>query len=181
MLDTGGMHGRSHVLLQAGLLLALAGVCAVISNATAGASRHLPWSGRPAASGAQVPPAPGAADPAQPVREASPEDAWALYRSGAPFLDARRSAAYAEGHVAGAWSLPVWEDAIEARITAFEALAKPASTSPLVIYCDGGDCADSRLLADRLIPLGYRNLRLYMAGYPDWARQGRPVRKGAQR
>ena len=76
MLDTGGMHGRSHVLLQAGLLLALAGVCAVISNATAGASRHLPWSGRPAASGAQVPPAPGAADPAQPVREASPEDAW---------------------------------------------------------------------------------------------------------
>ena len=55
------------------------------------------------------------------------------------------------------------------------------SKQGMVIYCDGGDCADSRLLADRLIPLGYRNLRLYMAGYPDWTRQGRPVRKGAQR
>ena len=47
---------------------------------------------------------------------------------------------------------------------------------PLVPWVGG-----KRRLADRLIPLGYRNLRLYMAGYPDWTRQGRPVRKGAQR
>jgi rhodanese-related sulfurtransferase len=119
-------------------------------------------------------------DPAQPIREITREDAWALFRAKVPFLDARRSADYAAGHIAGAWNVAVWEAAADAQITEFEATARPGSTTPLVIYCGGGECEDSHLLASRLTPLGYRNLLIYREGYPDWTRQGHPTQPGDQ-
>jgi rhodanese-related sulfurtransferase len=135
---------------------------------------------RPAATTPPANPARFAADPAQPIREITPEDAWALFRAKTPFLDARRSTEYAQGHIAGAWNASVWESTVEAQVTEFEAAVKPGTTSPLVLYCDGGDCEDSHLLASRLTPLGYRNLLIYRAGYPDWVNHGRPTEKGVR-
>jgi rhodanese-related sulfurtransferase len=65
-----------------------------------------------------------------------------------------------------------------ARITEFEARATPAPRAPIVIYCSGGGCEDSHLLAKRLIELGYRNLLIYLDGFPDWTGKGRPVVPG---
>jgi rhodanese-related sulfurtransferase len=193
MLDTRWMRWFSAPLTQTGLLLLLAGLCALLSNTMADPSRHLGWRDQPAATVSTIPtaavsvpqppaqsamPARFTADPAQPIREISPADAWALYRAKAPFLDARRSSEYAEGHIAGAWNVSVWESAVEAQITQFEAAVKPSSITPLVLYCSGGECEDSHLLASRLTPLGYRNLFVYRAGYPDWVQQGRPTGKG---
>ena len=118
--------------------------------------------------------------PDQVIRELSSEDAWAAYRQRVPFLDARRSAEYQDGHVAGAWSVPVWEADAAARITEFEARANPAPASPIVVYCSGGDCEDSRLLAQRLVQLGYRNLLIYRDGFPDWVQRGRPQAQGSR-
>jgi rhodanese-related sulfurtransferase len=112
------------------------------------------------------------------IRDLSPQDAWEAFQLHIPFLDARRSADYQAGHVAGAWSVPIWEADADARITDFEARAKPAAKSPLVLYCAGGDCQDSRVLADKLVGLGYRNLFIYRDGFPDWARRGRPQQRG---
>lgn len=185
------MLGPSSSRTQAGLLLALAVLCAVVSNRTAGPSRRLAWQGQPPGSPAsitQTPPPPAMApppptafvqpDPAQPIRDIPPEAAWKLYQAKTPFLDARRRTEYQSGHIAGAWNASVWEDDLEARLTEFEALAQPDSSAPLVLYCSGGDCEDSHLLATKLTSLGYRNLLIYRAGYPDWSTQGRPVRKG---
>jgi rhodanese-related sulfurtransferase len=69
---------------------------------------------------------------------------------------------------------------VEARITEFEARARPALADPVVLYCSGGDCEDSRLLAGKLVALGYRNLLIYRDGFPDWAAQGRPQQQGAR-
>ena len=172
------MRAPSSSWLQAGLLLGLAGLCALIANATAGPARRLAWLGRPQVEAA---PAPAATpDPSQPVREVSSGEAWDLYQAKAPFLDARRRDAYLAGHVAGAWNACVWESDLDARLTEFEARANPRSTDPLVLYCSGGDCEDSRLLADKLVAMGYRDLRLYRDGFPDWTRLGRPVGKGEQ-
>ena len=139
---------------------------------------------KPTATGRPLTPlvksAPFPVDPAQPIREISPEEVWTCFQARLPFLDARRSTEYAEGHIAGAWNVSVWESTVEAQITEFEAAAKPASTAPLVLYCSGGDCEDSRLLAARLTPLGYRNLLIYRAGFPDWAQHGRPTHSGMQ-
>jgi rhodanese-related sulfurtransferase len=116
----------------------------------------------------------------QPVREITGDDAWAAHQRRIPFLDARRTSEYLEGHVAGAWSVPVWEADAAARITEFEARANPAPAAPIVLYCSGGDCHDSRILAQRLVQLGYRNLLIYTDGWPDWIQHGRPRAQGAR-
>lgn len=119
-------------------------------------------------------------DPAAVTREISSADALAAFQLHAPFLDARRSAEFAEAHVAGAWSAPVWESTVDARITEFEARANPSPKAPIVLYCGGGGCADSHLLARKLEALGYRNLLVYRDGFPDWQAQARPIAKGAR-
>ncbi len=126
-------------------------------------------------------PAAFALRPGQSVREIGSEEAAEARKAGIPFLDSRRSAEYELGHIAGAWSLPVWESTLEDRLTEFEAKANPLAEAPLVLYCSGGSCEDSHLLASRLFSLGYRNLLIYLDGYPDWASKGRPTAKGSAR
>ena len=126
------------------------------------------------------PPPPFPPDPANPVREVSSPEALKAFQAKVPFLDARRSGDYEQGHVAGAWCMPVWEADVDTRITVFEATAKLTSKDPIVLYCSGGDCEDSHMLAAKFLKLGYRNLLIYRAGFPDWQEQGRPARQGAQ-
>ena len=117
-------------------------------------------------------------DPASVVRELSSQEALEAFALHLPFLDARRTADFEEGHVPGAWSVPVWEAQPEARLTAFEAKANPGSRDPIILYCSGGGCEDAHLLANQLVALGYRNLLIYAGGFPDWTAQSRPVAKG---
>ena len=121
----------------------------------------------------RFPPAPDAV-----VQEIASRDAWDAFRLKLPFLDARRSEDYLAGHLPGSWSVPVWEADVADRITEFEARVRPAPRDPIVIYCSGGDCEDSRLLARKLVELGYRHLLIYRDGFPDWAAQRRPVSRG---
>ncbi|MDR3672351.1 MAG: rhodanese-like domain-containing protein [Holophaga sp.] len=121
-----------------------------------------------------------APSPQEVIREISSPAAWDAFQLKIPFLDARRSEEFAAGHVPGAWSIPIWEANAAARITEFEARANPQSSAPIAIYCSGGDCADSKLLAKRLVDLGYRNLLIYRDGFPDWLQRGRPKEQGAR-
>ncbi len=112
-----------------------------------------------------------------PQAELPSEDALWLHAHGALFLDARRSAAYAQGHIPGARCLPAWEDGLAEKVEQL-ALFTPDLKAPVVVYCSGGDCQDSHLLAQKLWLAGFRNLRIYTDGYPDWEAKGRPVTKG---
>jgi rhodanese-related sulfurtransferase len=76
--------------------------------------------------------------------------------------------------------VPIWEQDAPARITEFEARVNPSPQAPIVAYCSGGDCEDSRLLARKLVELGYRNLFIYRDGFPDWVQRGRPQTRGAR-
>ena len=105
----------------------------------------------------------------------SDEARW-LQLHGALTLDARRSDVYAAGHLPGARSLPVWEDGLAAKIAALKA----DPLLPVAIYCAGGDCEDSHLLAQKLWLAGYRNLRIYAGGFPDWEARGWPTHRGEQ-
>lgn len=110
--------------------------------------------------------------------EITPADVELLYGRKALFLDARRSSVYAEGHIAGARSLPVWESDIEARVKALyeEGLDQRA---PIVVYCSGGDCEDSHMLAEKLYMVGFDNILIYKDGFPDWQKRGLPINRGA--
>jgi rhodanese-related sulfurtransferase len=146
------------------------------------ASRSAPPS-RSTSSGAAPNQAPSPAKPAEaavsnPIREISGQEAWVSFQSGVPFLDARRRAEFAEGHIAGAWCTPVWEADLPERLIAFKAARQPGPDDPIVIYCSGGDCQDSHLLAAKLLNEGYGHLLIYRDGFPDWMAQKRPVEKG---
>ena len=115
-----------------------------------------------------------------PIREISSGEAWEAFKSGVPFLDARRRAEFAEGHVAGAWCAPVWESDLDERLISFKAARRPGPEDAIVIYCSGGECRDSHLLASRLVQEGYYHLLIYRDGFPDWVKQGRPLERGAR-
>jgi rhodanese-related sulfurtransferase len=109
--------------------------------------------------------------------EIGTDDADQLFREKRLFLDARRSAVYADGHVPGARSFPIWESDIGDRVKAFyeEGLDQNA---PIVIYCSGGDCEDSHMLAEKLYMVGFNNLLVYKDGFPGWQKRGLPAVKG---
>lgn len=129
-----------------------------------------------AAKAAEPPPAPPPAA-TSPIREITGSEAWVAFQAKAPFLDARRSAEYTEGHIAGAWCAPVWEADLDDRLITFKAARRPGPEDAIVIYCSGGDCRDSHLLAAKLLNEGYFHLLIYRDGYPGWVAQGHPIDK----
>ncbi|MBK6407093.1 MAG: rhodanese-like domain-containing protein [Holophagales bacterium] len=136
-----------------------------------------------------VPPDPGSQSPSaellgrfpvhgQPFVEITGEAAAWLHARGALFLDARRSKDFAEGHVAGARSFPVWEsEVVRERVGELVAQGRDPSL-PVVLYCSGGDCEDSHMLAQTLFGAGFENLLVYRDGFPDWVKRGGAARTG---
>jgi rhodanese-related sulfurtransferase len=104
------------------------------------------------------------------------EAVW-LHAHGAVFLDARRTAMYIEGHLPGAKSFSAWEDGLPEKVDQLSLFTADLKL-PVVIYCSGGDCHDSHLVAQKLWLAGFRNVRIYTDGYPDWEARNRPVTKG---
>jgi rhodanese-related sulfurtransferase len=114
----------------------------------------------------------------RPFVEITGDAAGWLHARGALFLDARRSKDYASGHVAGARSFPVWEsELVRERIEALVAEGRDGA-QPVVLYCSGGDCEDSHMLAQMLFGAGFENLLVYRDGFPDWAKRGGAVATG---
>jgi rhodanese-related sulfurtransferase len=188
-------------------LVVFAAACAFLSNLLASTDRKLAWVGSyPRALEVGAPSAPATAAPSNAPAptvpaarstavaavdsgkvfaphpdkasvEVSPDDVLLLFGRKALFLDARRSSVYAEGHIAGARSMPVWESDVDARVKALfeEGLDQQA---PIVIYCSGGNCEDSHMLAEKLYMVGFDNLLIYKDGFPDWEKRGQPISKG---
>ncbi|MDX1583677.1 MAG: rhodanese-like domain-containing protein [Thermoanaerobaculia bacterium] len=116
--------------------------------------------------------------PDVPAEDIHTEDAKWLWDQGALFLDARRTSIYQQGHIPGARPFAIWEADIEKKV-------KDLSTEgldpdiPIVIYCSGGECEDSHLLAQKLWGMFFNNLLVYHEGFPGWKDAGYPVDRGA--
>ncbi len=158
------------------------------------APTRLPFKEDPPHPGPTPPPAPKAAVPTQaseaktsssspadllrrfpphhkPYVEISGDDVAWLFARGALVLDARRTKDFEGGHIAGAKSFSVWESDIDARVTALVGEGRDGSI-PVVLYCSGGDCEDSHMLAQKLFGAGFENLLVYPGGWPDWQKRG---------
>ena len=199
---------RSRFLPEAVLFLFVAVVLAAAANALAGSERKLRWVGSydlPASAAADRPatktssPSAGAA-PAQTGGTAAaastgaetfpphPDKAWleisgdeaaALHAGNtAPFLDARRTNVYQQGHIAGARPFSVWESDVDDKVQAFFQEGRDQS-QPVVVYCSGGDCEDSHTLAQKLYFVGFDNVLVYKDGFPDWQKRNLPIHTGA--
>src|SRR6266545_3751576 len=201
------MNWRRH-FVEAATLIVAAVVCALVSNAAASRERKLvvvstlASGGQRAASGLKpaptpsIPPPPGAApttDNRQPVTTLTttrqPEKAYVelhgddvawLHSKGVLFLDARRTSVFEQGHVPGARPYSVWEADIDEKVNKLYAeRSDPRDQNlPIVVYCSGGDCEDSHMLAQKLWGIQFNNVYVYKDGFPDWQKRGLPIHTG---
>jgi len=109
--------------------------------------------------------------PDKPYVEISGDDAAWLVARGVLVVDARRTKDYEQGHVAGARNISPWEGDADAKITALVNEGRDGAI-PVVLYCSGGDCEDSHMLATRIYGGGFNNLLVYRDGWPDWVKRG---------
>ena len=100
------------------------------------------------------------------------EDLWRTAQ--AAFIDARQKSLYDGGHVPGARSLPASE--AEKSFPADGLDSRQAGI--LVIYCEGGDCQSSLLLARRLHDEGFKDVRVMTGGWRAWQAAGLPEERG---
>ncbi|MFI5352065.1 MAG: rhodanese-like domain-containing protein [Candidatus Binatales bacterium] len=95
--------------------------------------------------------------------------------SSALIVDARSAPFYELGHVPGAINLARDDFAHD-----YQALSKKLQTSrdrPTIVYCSGGECHDSKLVASALLSLGFSNVRVFTGGWEEWTRANLPVAK----
>jgi rhodanese-related sulfurtransferase len=85
-------------------------------------------------------------------------------------LDARPEIFYRLGHIPSALSLP--RDDFEQQYRARQSLLQSHRDQVLVVYCSGGDCHDSQMVADALERLGYPHVRVFRGGWSDWQGAG---------
>jgi rhodanese-related sulfurtransferase len=102
------------------------------------------------------------------------EEVRRLIDEGATVVDARARELYREGHLPSALSLPLGEaDPLP------ESFREAVSAdSPVVLYCSGYGCPDSFDLGMILLAEGYRDVRVFEGGFPEWADAGLPVERG---
>lgn len=81
-------------------------------------------------------------------------------------LDARPALFYQVGHVPGARSLS--RESFEANYAALRPLLESRRQNTLAVYCAGGACEDSRLVATALLKLGYPHVVIYEGGWEEW-------------
>jgi rhodanese-related sulfurtransferase len=102
------------------------------------------------------------------------EEVRRLIDEGAAVVDARARELYLEGHLPSALSLPLGEadplpDSFRQAVSA---------DSVLVLYCSGYGCPDSFDLGVILLAEGYRDVRVFEGGFPEWTDAGLPVERG---
>ncbi len=87
-------------------------------------------------------------------------------------LDARSSSSYQRGHVPGAVNLSR-EDFAQDYVRLRATLDK-AKEEPIMVYCSGGDCHDSKMVAQALTSLGFSQVRVFIGGWTAWTGAGMP-------
>ncbi|HEX7419437.1 MAG TPA: rhodanese-like domain-containing protein [Thermoanaerobaculia bacterium] len=119
--------------------------------------------------------------PDKPYIEVSGDEAQQLHANGALTLDARRTSVYEAGHIAGARSMSVWESDVDEKVNKlYEERSDPREQlKPILVYCSGGDCEDSHMLAQKLWGVQFNNVYVYKDGFPDWQKRGGSIHTGS--
>lgn len=90
-------------------------------------------------------------------------------------VDALAPMVYAHSHLPGAINLPpvgLDRDVVAHRI--------PDRYAQVVVYCTSRECQDSVRTAQRLLELGYVNVRRYAGGKNEWREAGLPLERAGR-
>jgi rhodanese-related sulfurtransferase len=98
-----------------------------------------------------------------------------FFKGSAVFIDARAPEHFQEGHIQGAFNLPLAEfDHMIDKV-----LPHLPEEALIVTYCDGEDCDLSAKIALKLKEIGYDNVRVLFNGWSLWKSHPLPF-KGAE-
>ncbi|HCU50472.1 MAG TPA: sulfurtransferase [Micromonosporaceae bacterium] len=100
------------------------------------------------------------------------EVAAAIQAGHVTVVDALGGDYYAQQHLPGA--LPL----VEADVDRLAPSLLPDKGAAIVTYCSSPSCPNSQQVANRLVALGYTNVRKYREGIQDWVEAGLPVETG---
>jgi len=82
------------------------------------------------------------------------------------FLDARPMKLYSKGTIMGA---------VNASLKTLNVGMLPVDkNTTIVTFCNGADCEKSSVLAEKLQKIGYKNVLVYVNGYPEWEENKQP-------
>jgi len=82
-----------------------------------------------------------------------------------------------QGHVPGALNLARDDFAHDYRH--LDGVLKAAQDKPIFVYCGGGDCLASRLIANALLTLGFSDVTVFTGGWEAWSAARLPVSTGS--
>lgn len=92
-------------------------------------------------------------------------------KNGTVFVDARDSMEFSMGHIPGAISIP---STAEGDILK-DAVAKLNANATVVVYCDGLTCGKSKIAGEKLLDLGFKDVRVYPDGLDGWLNLGKDL------
>lgn len=104
-----------------------------------------------------------------------------LMAAGVPVIDTRVANEYAVSHIKGAKNVPYKEKSAKAEnfdssVDSFDLSKLPsAKGSPLIFYCNAGECWKSYKASVMASRAGYTAIQWYRDGIPDWTSKGLPV------
>ncbi len=79
---------------------------------------------------------------------------------------------YRHAHLPGAINIP------HDQVDALAPVLLPEKEAEIIVYCANGLCKNSGIAAQRLVDLGYSNVRDYHEGKADWIEAGLPIETG---
>jgi rhodanese-related sulfurtransferase len=95
--------------------------------------------------------------------------------AGTVIVDARPEIFHRLGHIPKALPLP--RDEFDTYYTKQRRLLEADKARPMLIYCNGGSCEDSDLVATALRRLGFDNIAIFRGGWHEWTENGLPEEK----
>ena len=104
-----------------------------------------------------------------------------LQAKGAPVVDTRVAAEYAEKTIKGAVSVPYKEKSakeagFDRKQDSFDLARLPADkNAPLVFFCNAGECWKSYKASVVARDAGYRQIHWFRGGFPEWNSRGLPT------
>lgn len=105
-------------------------------------------------------------------------DAYQLWASAeVVFVDARPQKDYLAGHIPYAYLVPA-ETIDQGRLGAMMELGGVDPSMRVVVYCEGGACDASHLVALTLQDLGFDKIHIDIDGFPAWQAAGHEVETG---
>ena len=103
----------------------------------------------------------------------------AVDSKSALILDARPSVFFENGHVPNAVNLARDDFAHDYR--QLTGVLEANRDKPIIVYCSGGECHDSKLVANALLSLGFSDVTVFTGGWDAWSAAGLPPATGTSR